>query len=294
MNKAQTIAVVIILTALWVYLIASTRSDAKEAVSPPSETTTIASVEGTPPQTTSPPVTAGTEVVTMPPRPTGSTTTTPTSDSTTANAAAAGAPAVFRGENMTGNDEIWSLILINGQHPLPEDYAVKTAVVQGDYIMEEHAAMAMRRMLLGAHQDGVRLVVTSAYRSVEYQRMLFERYVGKLMEQGMEEHAAREKTAAEIAVPGHSEHNSGLAVDIVCEGWYMEHTELNEAFAETPEFAWLSAHCQEYGFILRYPKGKEPVTGIIYEPWHYRYVGVPYAEEITAEGVCLEEYLEGW
>ena len=96
----------------------------------------------------------------------------------------------------------------------------------------------------------------------------------------------------DTALPGHSEHEIGLAVDIVDEESLEWKDPLVEKQAETGTQKWLMAHCHEYGFILRYPKNKQNITGIIYEPWHYRYVGGEHAEKIMAEGLCLEEYLE--
>jgi LAS superfamily LD-carboxypeptidase LdcB len=91
-----------------------------------------------------------------------------------------------------------------------------------------------------------------------------------------------------VARPGTSEHHVGLAVDILGSGYYS----LEQSFENTAAFKWLKAHCAEYGFILRYPKEKEHITGVIYEPWHYRYVGVDVAKEIMSRNITLEEYLE--
>lgn len=100
-------------------------------------------------------------------------------------------------------------------------------------------------------------------------------------------HQAYAAAATVVAIPGTSEHNLGLAVDICA----LDYQILDDAQADTPEQQWLMEHCAEYGFILRYPKGKEDMTGIIWEPWHYRYVGVEAAQEISQSGLCLEEYL---
>ncbi|MEG0340419.1 MAG: M15 family metallopeptidase, partial [Oscillospiraceae bacterium] len=95
-----------------------------------------------------------------------------------------------------------------------------------------------------------------------------------------------------VARPGTSEHNLGLAADIVSENWYSHHNDLTAEFDKTKEYDWLAAHAQDYGFILRYPKGKESITGISYEPWHYRYVGINAAKKIKSESLTLEEYKE--
>jgi D-alanyl-D-alanine carboxypeptidase len=107
------------------------------------------------------------------------------------------------------------------------------------------------------------------------------------MKTGISYDEAYTAAATVVAIPGTSEHNLGLAVDICAEDYQV----LDDAQADTPEQQWLMEHCADYGFILRYPQGKEDQTGIIWEPWHYRYVGVEAAQEITSSGLCLEEYL---
>lgn len=178
--------------------------------------------------------------------------------------------------------------VVNKDNFLPEDYAIETDFVQGSYELEIVAAYYCRAMIDAAEKDGIDLKVLSAYRTVEYQQKLFDRNVKARMEEsGMTYEQAYEDVAVNIAPPGGSEHNAGLAVDIIDKN----HWDTYEEFENTKEFEWLSEHCTEYGFILRYPKGKENVTGYVYEPWHYRYVGTKYAEEVTASGLCLEEYV---
>ncbi len=110
------------------------------------------------------------------------------------------------------------------------------------------------------------------------------------MDQGLDAAAAEQEAARWVARPGASEHALGLAADIVSGDWYTGHSDLTCDFDQTPLFAWLQANAADYVFILRYPKDKEGVTGVHYEPWHYRYVGVEAAKEITAKGLTLEEY----
>ena len=105
---------------------------------------------------------------------------------------------------------------------------------------------------------------------------------------GLDRAAAEELAADEVARPGTSEHQLGLAVDIISNA----HPELNEAWAETEEAKWLTENCAQYGFILRYPPDKSDITGIVWEPWHFRYVGEDAAAYIMENGLCLEEYLE--
>lgn len=180
------------------------------------------------------------------------------------------------------------LFVVNKDVFLPEDYQIETSFVQGSYELEAVAALHCREMIEAAKEDGIDLKVLSAYRTVEYQKNLFDRNVKSRMEDdGMSYEEAYADVSINIAPPGGSEHNAGLAVDIIDE----DHWDTYEGFEDTKEFGWLIKHCTEYGFILRYPKGKEDITGYIYEPWHYRYVGLSNADDVMKSGLCLEEYL---
>lgn len=186
-------------------------------------------------------------------------------------------------------DEDDFFYVVNKTYLLPEDYEIQTDYVQGSYEMEKTAAKHMREMIAAAKEDGINLKVLSAYRTVNYQKKLFERNVKSRMEDyGMSYEEAYYDTSINIAPPGGSEHNAGLAADIITENDLDTYT----GFEDTDEFAWLQIHAPEHGFILRYLKGKEDITGYIYEPWHYRYVGVKYAQDIMDSGLCLEEYFE--
>ena len=143
-------------------------------------------------------------------------------------------------------------------------------------------------MMADAKAQGVELIVCSAYRDIAYQTTLYQNKVQELVKDGLTQQEAEAKAATIVSYPGTSEHNSGLAVDLVT----PEYQVLNEGYAETDAAKWLAAHAPEYGFILRYPKGFEGVTGIIFEPWHYRYVGREYAREITDSGMCFEQWVE--
>lgn len=180
------------------------------------------------------------------------------------------------------------LILVNKTNLLPDDYKIETDYVQGSYEMEKTAAYYCKLMIEAAAADGINLKVLSAYRTVNYQQNLFDRNVESRMEDGMTYEEAYADTAVNIAPAGGSEHNAGLAVDIITEDDWDTYTE----FEDTEEFAWLQAHAAEYGFIMRYASDKVDITGFIYEPWHYRFVGVKYAQNIQDSGLCLEEYLE--
>lgn len=180
------------------------------------------------------------------------------------------------------------LILANKDNPLPADYAPDLAYLEGgSYQMQSEAAAAFDRMKNAANATGLHLMACSTYRSVERQTELFNAEIQKWMGQGMDEAAAREQAATVVMVPGCSEHNTGLAVDVGS----ITNQRVEEDFENEPEFAWLQEHAAEYGFILRYPADKVEVTGVTYEPWHYRYVGVENAQKIKESGLCLEEYL---
>lgn len=191
-------------------------------------------------------------------------------------------------EEFAKEKEEYYLLLANAENPLPQDWSIQTEEVQNGYEMDKRAAPAMREMIQAAKEDGVELMLCSAYRSIEKQQQLFDRSQQAYMAQGMSEEEACAKTATETAIPGTSEHQTGLAADIVTPTYQM----LDAGFADTPAGQWLSEHATEYGFVLRYPQDKQEVTGIIYESWHYRFVGKTHAKLMKESGLCLEEYLQ--
>ena len=205
------------------------------------------------------------------------------SSSTSASASAKPAAAQVDGD--------WQTRLVNGSHPLPEDFSVETVSVEhyDDRLFDARAVGHLNDMMKGAADAGLPLYLVSTYRSVKRQTALFNRKINYYIDQGYDAETAKQEAAKWVAAPGTSEHNLGLAADLVSAKWYSSHDDLTEDFEQTPEFAWLAAHCAEYGFILRYPKGKTGVTGVSYEPWHYRYVGVEAAKYLTENGLCLEE-----
>ena len=142
-------------------------------------------------------------------------------------------------------------------------------------------------MLSDCAAAGYRTAIISGYRTQWEQEWLFERKTNYYLGLGYGREAAKVEAAKTIAIPGTSEHQLGLAVDIAD----INYQSLDDRQAETPAQQWLMAHCHEYGFILRYPKDSTQITGIIWEPWHYRYVGVQMATEIMEKGITLEEYL---
>lgn len=183
--------------------------------------------------------------------------------------------------------EDWRLILVNEENPLPVDYEVHLAILNNGLEFDERAIGFLERMISDARDEGLFPVVASAYRSVERQWQLYDNKVARLVAQGFSPEQAEIEARKVVAYPGTSEHNLGLAADLV--SYSYQH--LDDAQGDTAEIQWLHQHCWEYGFILRYPKDKSQITGVIYEPWHFRYVGQPAAQEITEQGLCLEEYL---
>ena len=181
----------------------------------------------------------------------------------------------------------WNLVLVNDTHPMTEGYVPKLADVGNGHQVDERIADALNHMLADAKKAGLNPMICSAYRTIEYQQKLYNEYMGNAVKEGLHYWDALKKTKDSPAYPGRSEHNIGLAVDIVSSSY----TQLDTKQEETPEAKWLAENCYKYGFILRYPNGKTDITGIIYEPWHYRYVGVEDAKKITETGVTLEEYL---
>lgn len=181
----------------------------------------------------------------------------------------------------------WNLILVNVAHPLPEDFAVVTKELKSGKAFDARAFDALTEMISDCQAAGLQPLVCSAYRSADDQSALFQEQLDRLLASGLTYDEAYAAASSEVAAPGTSEHSLGLAADICALSYQI----LDGAQADTPEQQWLMAHCAQYGFILRYPSDKQEVTGIIYEPWHYRYVGVEAAKAITEGGLCLEEYL---
>ena len=180
----------------------------------------------------------------------------------------------------------WNLRLVNKDNPLPRDFSVETAeAAEGQ--LDSRAASALSQMVSDMEAQGLSPVVCSSFRTWEEQEALHQNKVNRLLSQGYSLASAEEEASRWVVPAGTSEHQLGLAADIVAADCQV----LEEEQENTPEQQWLMAHCQEYGFILRYPRDKQGLTGVGYEPWHYRYVGVEAAQEIMSQGLCLEEYL---
>ena len=184
------------------------------------------------------------------------------------------------------------MVLVNHTSKMPDDYTFDTkecgSATAVNKTLQTVACDAFLSMQKAAAADGVTVWMQSGYRSVKYQTSLYERKTKYYLDKGYDNATAREKAAAVVNPPGYSEHNCGLAADLNS----PEHTGLDEGFEKTAAFRWLCEHAGDYGFILRYPKDAEDKTEIIYEPWHWRYVGAENAAKINASGLCFEEYIE--
>ncbi len=169
-------------------------------------------------------------------------------------------------------------VLVNKHNALPRDYVPELETLGADYgsgSLRPEAAQAFREMADAAREEGIALRSVSAYRSYSYQNALYSRYLTQYRQNTADTFSAR---------PGHSEHQTGLALDI-------NTASTRDHFENTPAFAWLKEHCAQYGFILRYDQGKQDITGYRFEPWHYRYVGVEIAQACMEQGLSYEEYL---
>ena len=185
----------------------------------------------------------------------------------------------------------WRLVLVNKQHPIPDDYELKLGSIKtsrGSMKCDRRIIADLEKMIEDARKDGINLVICSPYRPSTRQKYLFNKKVKAYVKSGNSYMDSYYLSAQAVNIPGSSEHEIGLALDIVSD----RYSGLNEGFADTDAGKWLAKHCMEYGFVLRYPKGKESITGIEYEPWHFRYVGKAAAEYMSSEDICLEEFKE--
>lgn len=186
-------------------------------------------------------------------------------------------------------------ILINKQHKVGSDYEPENLVIPSgcDYQMEQTAANALSDMLSAARADGYSdLILYSGYRTYSSQKNKFETRTQRYLNEGYSQAQAEEKAGEYIAPPGSSEHHTGLAADVCSSKIVSKFGYLDDSFDSTDEYKWLKEHCAEYGFIMRYRKDAEDITGFLYEPWHYRYIGVEHAKACTELSITYEEYYE--
>ena len=178
-------------------------------------------------------------------------------------------------------DDSWMLRLVNSTHPIPEDFDISLTDLSNGVSVDSRIYPDLQDMFDTMRAQGVHPYVREGFRTREYQISMMDERVRANLAQGYSEEEAESMAHDYVAEPGTSEHELGLAVDI------------NAADGSDPwtVYSWLAEHAHEYGFILRYPEGKTDITGIAYEPWHYRYVGTEAAAEIHERGITLEEYL---
>ena len=179
----------------------------------------------------------------------------------------------------------WNLILLNKNNILPDNYNLNLTEIAGSSIkMDADAADFYNKMYIDAAKEGIILTPFSGYRTISFQRKLFENKIEDIITgTGKEEKEAVLEALTSVNIPASSEHNAGLSVDIVSR---------DADFADTDEYKWLLSNAHKYGFILRYPENKVKTTGVEFKPYHWRFVGVNAAKEMKKTGQCLEEYLK--
>lgn len=188
--------------------------------------------------------------------------------------------------------EDWNLILVNPVQALPDNFEVELTEVDNEQSIDSRVVEAWTSWKEAALEEGYRLFFASGFRDISKQETNFNHSIQKYMDQGLTEEEAIEKSKEYLTEPGHSEHHTGLALDIVDEDWIVSGQALEQEYENEESQQWLVSSMSDYGFILRYPKGKEEITGINYEPWHFRYVGVENAKFIEENDLTLEEYIE--
>lgn len=198
-----------------------------------------------------------------------------------------GTPSLLKYTDKSVDLNSWELLLVNPWNALPENYEVDKTTLKNGHSIDTRVSPYLQEMMDDARAEGLSPVICSSYRTMEKQKSLFDRQVEKQLSRGYSQKEAEFEAAKWVAVPGTSEHQSALALDIVD----LSYQHLDKAQEDTAVQKWLMENSYKYGFILRYPEDKTDITGINYEPWHYRYVGKEVAREIYEQGVCLEEYL---
>lgn len=183
--------------------------------------------------------------------------------------------------NAENND--WKLIVVNAWNCIPDDYTVTLMTLKNDFQIDERIYPDLQEMFDAARNEGIYPLIGSAYRTTKRQQKLLTDKINAYIEEGCSKKEANELAKTWVAVPGTSEHQIGLALDINAEKDKCTNEEV---------YAWLNTNSYQYGFIMRYPADKEQITGVNYEPWHYRYVGKKAAKEIYEQDICLEEYLD--
>ncbi len=263
---------VVIMIILLIIAIAVTRSEYKELQTILNDQSSQVAVENSEPNTTDKPASSGQQ-----------------SEVTSSEPDVIEVTSGYSVLNFTGQSNDWRLLLANRVNVI-DDYTPATKYIgsqhcQGNdnYQIDERVYDDLIAMINAAADDGVKLISVSAYRSYQKQQSLYNNKVDYYLKQGYSQKGAENKASTIVAIPGTSDHNLGLAVDFN----YLE-----QKYENREELVWLKENAVEYGFVMRYPKDKEKLTGVIYEPWHYRYVGKDNAKKMTEMNMCLEEYVE--
>lgn len=197
-------------------------------------------------------------------------------------------PAPLPEESGAVSPDDWQLLLVNRWNPLPDGYTFERTKLKYGHSVDSRAYPDLQEMMDDCRAAGLDPVICSSYRTQAKQQELYENKIQQLTEEGYSYENAVTEAGTVVAVPGTSEHQTGLALDIVDASYQI----LDQGQEDTRVQQWLIEHSWEYGFVLRYPNAKSEITGIIYEPWHYRYVGREAAREMTELGLCLEEYVD--
>lgn len=183
------------------------------------------------------------------------------------------------------NDEL--LTLVNYKNKIPDDWKVNLISLNDQQSIDQRAYQELKNMLNDAKKQGLDIIICSSYRTYDRQKELFVNKIKEYLKAGYGYNEAQEAASMWVAKPNMSEHQLGLAVDLVSK----KNQRLDDSQERTAEQQWLIKNCWQYGFILRYPANKSDLTKVGYEPWHYRYVGKEHAKKIVEQGMCLEEYL---
>ncbi len=192
-------------------------------------------------------------------------------------------PEETASNNIATTENGWNLILINKDNRIPEDYEVNLTKLSNGKKVDERIYPELQKMFNDARASGLSLFVAQGYRTEEEQQLLLDQKQEAYENEGNSPKEARKLAEQWVAVPGTSEHQIGIAVDINAD---------TEKCKAEDVYDWLADNAHKYGFINRYPADKTDITGISNEPWHYRYVGVDAATEIYEKDLCLEEYIE--
>ena len=194
----------------------------------------------------------------------------------------------YTSDNEMSDTLSWNLILVNPWNQIPKDFSVELTQLKNGQAIDTRAYPDLQDMMDDMRAEGLLPLICSSYRTNEEQQILYNNEINEYLAKGYSQAKAEEEAGKWVAYPGTSEHQTGLAVDIVD----MNYQILDENQEDTAVQKWLIENSWKYGFILRYPNDKSEITGIYYEPWHYRYVGKETAKVIYERGICFEEYLD--